>query len=373
MKRIGHLFEQIVDFENLFQAFRSASKNRRFRNDVLRFAWNLEENLINIQNHLIYKTYEIGRYKEFYIYDPKKRLIMSLPFRDRVVQWAIYRVLEPLVDKQFIYDSYACRKGKGMQAAANRVQYWMRHLSRRFPRPYYLKLDISKYFYRIDHDVLLGILNRNFKDPDLMWLLEKIIRSEDTLFGIPLGDHGFEQERVQGVGMPIGNLTSQLFANLYLNELDQFAKHTLKLRYYARYMDDIVAFHHDKKELHKARQEMEWFLNERLRLTLNNKTAVRPISVGMDFVGYRIWPTHRKIRKKTALKMKSRLRYLERAYSRGEVDVKDVNATVQSYLGLCKHANSYSLRRAIFSRFRLTRNADPKQKEEVFFDESNGS
>ncbi|MED3732568.1 reverse transcriptase domain-containing protein [Geobacillus stearothermophilus] len=355
MKRLGHLYERIVDYENLYNAYLNARKNKRFRGDVLEFSHNLEENLIQIQNELIYKTYKVGRYREFYVYDPKKRLVMALPFKDRVVQWAIYRVLEPVFDRQFIYDSYACRKGKGVQKAADRLQYWLRKLDRGRKNPYYLKLDISKYFYRIDHDVLMGILRRKVKDQDVLWLLEKIVRSEDTKFGIPLGDHDFEQERIDGVGMPIGNLTSQLFANLYLNELDQYAKHELHLHYYIRYMDDVIVLHESKQELRKVLEEIDIFLRSELRLQLNNKTAIRPIRQGIEFVGYRIWPTHRKLKKKTAKKMKRRLRYLKKAYARGEVSADEVRATLMSYLGLMKHADCHRLKQKILRDFTLKR------------------
>ncbi|MGB9825791.1 MAG: reverse transcriptase domain-containing protein, partial [Desulfofundulus sp.] len=170
---------------------------------------------------------------------PKKRLIMALPFRDRVVQWAIYRVINPLLDRQFIYDSYACRVGKGTHKAADRLQYWLRYLDRRYPKVYVLKLDISKYFYRVDHAVLKGILRKKIADRDLLWLLDTIIDGDGQKFGIPLGDHDFEFDRLADIGMPIGNLTSQLFANLYLNEADQYAKHQLRLKYYIRYMDEV--------------------------------------------------------------------------------------------------------------------------------------
>jgi retron-type reverse transcriptase len=176
MKRFNHLYEQIIDYENLWCAYLNAKKGKRFRGEVLEFSNNLEENLIHIQNELIYKSYRIGKYKEFYIHEPKKRLIMALPFKDRVIQWAIYQVLEPLFDKQFILDSYACRKGMGVQKAAERLQYWLRKLERSHKKPYCLKLDISKYFYRIDHNVLLNMLDRRINDKDLMWLLEIIIR-----------------------------------------------------------------------------------------------------------------------------------------------------------------------------------------------------
>lgn len=353
MKRFNHLFEQIIDYENLWHAYKNAAKGKRYRSEVLRFTKNLEENLIIIQNELIYKTYEIGRYREFYVYEPKKRLIMALPFKDRVVQWAVYRVLEPLMDRQYIHDSFGCRKGKGVQKAADRLQYWMRKLERSHKKPYYLKLDISKYFYRIDHDVLLSILSRKIKDDDLMWLLEKIIRSEDTKFGIPLGDHGFEEDRLEGIGMPIGNLTSQLFANLYLNELDQYAKHELRLRNYIRYMDDIIILHPDKQELRKVLEEIDLFLRFELKLQLNNKTAIRPIRTGIDFVGYRVWSTHRKLNQKTAKKMKARLKYLQKAFARGEVDVDDVRQSIHSYLGYMMHADCYRLKKKVLSEFVL--------------------
>ncbi|EMT38022.1 Retron-type reverse transcriptase [Thermoanaerobacter thermohydrosulfuricus WC1] len=352
MKKIRNIYEKIYDFENLYQAYLEARKCKRYRQDVLQFSANLEENLIQIQNELIYKTYKVGRYREFFVYDPKKRLIMALPFKDRVVQWAIYRQLNPILDKQYIYDSYGCRIGKGTHKAADRLQYWLRQVSRKPEKYYYLKLDISKYFYRVDHQVLMDIIKKKFDDPNLIWLMDKIINSEDTKFGLPLNmdpDKCTIEDRLAEVGMPIGNLTSQMFANLYLNELDQYVKHELKLHYYIRYMDDIIILHYDKKYLHAVKDDIEQFLNDNLKLQLNKKTAVRPISCGIEFVGFRIWPTHRKLKKKTALKMKHRLKYLQKAYKRGEIGFQEVNSSVQSYFGMLKHCNSYNLRRKLFN------------------------
>lgn len=355
MKRIGNLFEKIIDYENLWNAYLNARRGKRFRGEVLRFANNVEENLIQIQNELIYKTYEVGRYREFHVYEPKKRLIMALPFKDRVVQWAIYRVLEPIFDKGFINDSFACREGKGTQKAAERLQYWMRKLERGHNKPYYLKLDISKYFYRIDHDVLLSIIKRKIKDNDLLWLLETIIRSEDTKFGVPLGDHQFEQDRIDGIGMPIGNLVSQLFANVYLNELDHFAKHELHMRNYIRYMDDIIIVHESKEKLWEVLEEIDLFVRFELNLQLNNKTQIRPISNGIEFVGYRIWSTHRKLRKSTSKKMRKRLKYLRNSYARGEICTDEIKPVLASYLGLMKHANCYLLQKRVLKDFVLKR------------------
>lgn len=357
-KKIKNLFPQIIDFENLYIATLEARKGKRFREEVLRFNNNLEENLIIIQNELIYKTYEVGKYKQFYIHEPKKRLIMALPFKDRVIQWAVYRNLYPIYDKQFIYDSYGCRVGKGTHKAADRLQYWLRQVDRKPQKYYYLKLDISKYFYRVNHAILIDILRKKIVDEDLMWLLETIINSEDIAFGLPAGmeaDQCPEEDRLFDTGMPIGNLTSQLFANVYLNELDQYIKHDLRIHYYIRYMDDIIILSDDKKYLHGVKDDIEIFLKDKLALDLNNKTAIRPISCGIEFVGFRIWPTHRKLKKKTAKKIKRRVKSLQKAYEKGSINFSKVNASMQSYFGIMEHFNSHNfktklLKDAVFRR-----------------------
>lgn len=359
--KLSGLYEKIYDFENLYQAYREARKAKRFRDDVLQFSGNLEENLIQIQNELIYREYKVGRYREFFVYDPKKRLIMALPFKDRVVQWAIYRQINPMLDKQFIYDSYGCRVGKGTHKAADRLQYWLRQVSRKPQKYYYLKLDIAKYFYRVDHRVLMDILRKKIDDKDILWLLDKIINSEDTKFGLPIGvdpDKCTDEDRLSDVGMPIGNLTSQLFANLYLNELDQYAKHELRLHYYIRYMDDIVILHHDKKYLHSVKDDINLFLNEKLNLQLNKKTTIRPISCGIEFVGFRIWATHRKLKKKSARKMKARIKFLQKAYASGKMSFQEVNNSMQSYFGIMKHFNSYKFKSKLLKNFVLKKEGD---------------
>lgn len=359
IKRLGNLYAQIVDYDNLWHAYQHAAKGKRFRDEVLIFSNNLEANLINIQNELIYHTYQVGHYREFYVFEPKKRLIMALPFKDRVVQWAIYRILMPLIDKRFIEQSCGCREGKGVQLAADILQNWSRKISRTSERPYYLKLDISKYFYRIDHEVLFSILKRMIKDPDTLRLLHTIIFSETKKFGIPVGV-GMDdiENRVGWMGMPIGNLTSQLFANLYLNELDQYAKHELHMHYYVRYMDDVIILDEDKRDLHRVLEELDVFISSVLHLQLNNKTCIRPISTGIDFCGFRIWPTHRKLRKKSVRKMKKRLKYLKNAYARGEADFDEIGQTVNSYLGYMKHADCHRLMGKVLNDFRLTRNEE---------------
>lgn len=355
MKKATDIFPKIYDFENLFCAYKAGIKCKRYRPDVMEFSGQLESNLIELQNELIWNTYEVGRYNIFYVYEPKKRLIMSLLFKDRVAQHAIYRQLNPIFEKQFISDSYACRVGKGTHKAIDRLQYWLRQTDRKKEKYYYLKLDISKYFYRIDHEILMEILERKLGDPPLLKLLEKIIKSEDTKFGLPMGadigDVAFD-EMLEDVGLPIGNLTSQMFANLYLNELDQFCKHKLHLHYYIRYMDDIIILHHDKKYLEKVKEEIAEYLGANLHLQLNKKTCIRPTSMGIEFVGFRIWSTHRKLRKKTAKKLKKRLQFLFHAYSVGEIDKETLDRSVASYRGILKHFDSYGLRQSLNEMYR---------------------
>lgn len=303
MHKIKNIFPIIYDFENLFNAYKAGIKCKRYRPDVMAYTDKLEENLIELQNEFIWQTYTVGRYNIFYVYEPKKRMIMSLQFKDRVAQHAIYSQLNPYFEKQFIHDSYACRVGKGTHKAVNRLHNWLKQTDRKPQRFYYLKLDIAKYFYRIDHEVLMDILRKKIADKDLLHVLSVIINCEDTNFGLPLGadigDVAFD-ELLGEVGLPIGNLTSQMFANLYLNELDQFCKHKLHLRYYIRYMDDIIILHPDKKYLEKIKNKIADFLEKELRLQLNKKTCIRPTSMGIEFVGFRIWSTHIKLRKKTA-------------------------------------------------------------------------
>lgn len=347
MQTIKNIFPLIYDFENLFNAYKKAIKCKRYRPDVMEYTDRLEENLIELQNEFIWKTYSVGRYNIFYVYEPKKRMIMSLQFKDRVAQHAIYSQINPYFEKQFINDSYACREGKGTHRAIKRLQNWLRKTDRKPERFYYLKLDISKYFYRVDHEILMEILQRKIADKDLLHVLSVIINCEDTHFGLPLGaDVGnvAYDELLGEVGLPIGNLTSQMFANLYLNELDQHCKHKLRLHYYIRYMDDIIILHHNKKYLEEVKRDIAGFLEEKLHLQLNNKTCIRPTSMGIEFVGFRVWSTHIKLRKKTEKKMKKRLKYLFTAYAAGEVDRETLDRSIASYRGILKHFNSYGLR-----------------------------
>ncbi len=347
MKSLKHVFEQVVDYDNLYRAYLNARLCKRYRYDVLQFTAHLEDNLSAIQEELINGTYKLGRYREFYIYEPKQRLIMAQPFKDRVVQWAIYQILHPAFAKGYISDSYACIQGRGTHKAVERLQYWLKLVSRKQNPYYYLKLDISKYFYRIDHEVLLSILERRIRDKKMIDLLSITIKSNETNFGLPAGKSPGEvckSERLCDKGMPVGNLSSQMFANLYLNELDQYCKHTLRIHYYVRYMDDVIILADNKKQLHEWKQLINDFLQSKLKLDLNNKTCIRPVTLGIEFCGYKTWATHIKLRKSTALKMKRRLKLIQVQYASGAITLDRAMQTVNSYMGILKHCDSYALR-----------------------------
>ncbi|MCC8157292.1 MAG: reverse transcriptase/maturase family protein [Oscillospiraceae bacterium] len=350
MSVLDNVYDQICEFSWLYDSYICARKRKRFRGDVMAFTDDLEHNLFDIQDDLVNLTYEGGPYHRFYVKEPKLRLVMSLQFRDRIVQWAVYRLLNPFYDKMFIEDSYACRIGKGSHRAAARLQYWLDQVSRKPGKWYYLKLDISKYFYRVDHAVLLEILSRRIKDERLYNLLEKIINNGNEKFGLPPGcaPEDVEPEMwLDDVGMPIGNLTSQLFANVYLNELDQYCKHKLRLHYYIRYMDDVIILLDSKEKLHEIKQELEAFLNDVLHLSLNNKTTVRPCAMGIEFVGYRIFADHKKLKHKTARRMIRSVKNLSYRLAAGDISRRYFDRVCASFKGLLDHCDSYGLRRKL--------------------------
>lgn len=355
MKRIGYLYEKIYDYENLFRAYLEARKDKRYRRDVLEFSHDLERNLIQLQQDLIDETYQIGLHREFFIYEPKKRLITALPFRDRVMQWAIQLIIEPYFENRFYHHSYACRPGKGAHLAVKNVQNELRRLERLPGKTYYLSMDISKFFYRVDHEIEEQIYERRFKDRKLLNLLKVIRDANGEKFGIPLGDHFYEQERESDVGMAIGDLLSQLRAGVYLNEADQYIKHDMKVESFYRYMDDFLIFSKCKKELRGILEEVELFLGAELGLQLNNKTMIAPAAGGIDFVGYRIWSTHVKVRKSTAKRMTRACKFFVKAFRNEWMEAEDVRSRLMSFWGVIKHADAYGLWLKLLGIVRLSR------------------
>lgn len=347
MKTYKNLFNQIATFENLMAAHNSATKGKRYRDEVLLFCTLLAENLLTLLDELQAGSYQVGHYNVFYVTSPVRRMVMALQYRDRVVQWAIYRVVYPIFDRGFIHDSYACRKGKGSHAALDRLQYWMRLCDRKPGKWYSLKLDIAKYFYRVDHAILLEVLGRKIKDKRLMALLAQIINCETQHFGLPVGmgpDEVPPENRLEDTGIPIGNLTSQMFANIFLDVLDQYCKHVLHLHFYIRYMDDIIILGSSKEELAAIRDSIATFLERELNLRLNHKTSIQPLSHGVEFVGVFVWPTHRRMRRNTVRGIKRRLGEALRDYKAGVIDEARLDRTINSYKGLLKHCDCATLK-----------------------------
>lgn len=327
MKRHGNLFEQITDVDNIYLAYQKARKGKSWQNTISRFDDDLDENIFNIRDSLVEKTFTTSPYIERMIYEPKQRIIYKLPFNpDRVVQHALMNVLEPIWNSLFIHDSYSCRMGKGIHAASRRTMDFIRAAG---PGAYCLKMDIRKFYPSIDHDILFGIVQRKIKCPDTLWLLE------DIIYSIPGGKN-----------VPIGNYTSQWLGNLYMNELDQFLKHEMKIRHYIRYCDDFILLHQDKRFLARMAEEIETFLAGKLDLKLS-KNDIFPVTQGIDFLGYRHFPDHILIRKSTAKRIKRRMQELPGQLARGEITADQYRSSIASTEGWLKWANSHNFKQSM--------------------------
>lgn len=349
MRRQFDILERFANFEALYGAHMRARKGKRDRAEVMRFSQDLEAQLLQLCRQLQAGAFRTGRYRFFRVFEPKERTVAALPYRDRVVHHALIHEIQPLFERSFHHDSYACRDGKGMHAGADRAQQFLRQVQRGHGRIYVLKADISKYFDNIDHGVLKRLLRRRIGCPATLAVCDEIIDSTAVV-----GD-------LTPKGLPLGNLTSQLWANVYLHELDEFVKHGLREKRYLRYMDDFCIVHHDKAHLHQVREQIEAFLWDQLRLTTNSKTQVFPVGAkngrGLDFLGYKIWPHCRRVRKDCVLRMRKKMRRMQRQYARGDIELDDVRAVVASWIGHTSHADSDRLQAELLGSFAFKRPA----------------
>lgn len=324
MKRYGDLFPDIVDIDNLRLAHQKARKGKSWQNTVKRVEKNLEENLQALQRSLIDKTFTTSSYTFKQVHEPKTRNIYVLPFYpDRIVQHAVMNVVEPIWDNLFIHHSFACRKGKGQHKGSRVCMAYVRSTQ------YALKCDVSKFYPSINKKVMSRIVRQKIKCPDTLWLLDDIVHSTE-------GD----------TNVPIGNYTSQWLGNLYLNELDQFIKHTLRCKKYIRYCDDFCLFSNDKAQLHAWNKEIERFLWDKLKLTYS-KSSVFPVSHGVDFLGYRHFPNKILLRKTTAQRVKRRIRKMPTMVASGRLSKEQATASLQSTKGWLKWANTHNLKLAL--------------------------
>ncbi len=355
MKRLGGLFERLVSFDNLLLAYRKARRGKGRRPDVARFALDLEHRLFDLQRALASGEYLPGAYRLFTVYERKPRVIACAPFRDRVVHHAVMNLIEPPLDRTFIHDSYACRSGKGTHAAVDRYQGWARRY------PYALKMDVAGYFPSVDHDLLKTKLRRRIKDRRLLRLLDVIIDASPMTSGEP---HYFAGDDLltpleRRAGIPIGNLTSQFFANLFLDDLDHWLKEVFGARAYLRYVDDMVALDDDKGRL----AEMLLAVRERLatdRLRLHpRKVGISRTGDGLDLLGYLVYPGRRRMRADNGHRFARHMRAMAAACAQGRMTWQEADPSIQSWIGHARHADTLGLRRAIFSGIVFTRGSGP--------------
>ncbi len=347
MKTYKNLYSRIYSLENLYFAYKKVRKGKTKKGYVKEFEKNLSYNLRALHYELKFQTYKPKPLKTFVLRDPKTRKISKSDFRDRIVHHAMVNIIEPIFDKKFIYDSCANRKGKGNLFAIKRFDIFKRKVSRNglvsenkfndsnYILGYVLKADIKHYFEEVNHKVLINIIEKKIKDKKVIWLIEGILKNHA----------GAEQKK----GMPLGNLTSQFFANVYLNKLDYFVKHELKTKYYMRYVDDFVILHASKSQLKIWKEEIDKFLKSELKIELHKeKSKVIPLSRGIDFVGFRNFYYFKLLRKRNIKKMLLKIKH----YKNSKISYNKLLESFQGWQAYAKWANTFKLRKNIFMEIR---------------------
>ena len=342
-----NLYEIITSWPNLIKAYKKACKGKRSLWYVADFEIRLEENLLRLQDELIHRTYRPVRYHSFYIHDPKKRLISAAPFRDRVVHHALCNVIEPIFERSFIYDSYANRIGKGTHRALNRCQM----LARRFK--YLLFCDVRQYFPSVDHEILRSIIARKISDPETLCLIDRILESGKDILKdnydmvyFP-GDDLFAVNRSRG--LPIGNLTSQFWANVYLNSFDHFVKRQLRCKGYVRYVDDMVLFDNDIKRLWQWKKAIVDKLTE-LRLTIHPETRPKPVEEGITFLGFVVFPQRKRLKRVKGIRFQRKFKLMCRQWVKGHIPMSTMTASVMGWVNHARYGNTVGLRKAILCK-----------------------
>ncbi len=328
----GHIydFNDVISVKNLFFAWKEFCRGKHSSSIVAEFELKLEENIFALFRRLDNGSWIPDPYKIFFSYDPKLREIHEASVRDRVLFQAVYRILYQIFDRSFVFHSYSSRKEKGTHLGVKNFSKFLNKVTRnRKINGYVLKCDIRKFFDSIDHKILLNLIRRKIFDKKLVWLIEKII---------------FSFEKTSGKGLPLGNVTSQLFANIYLDELDQFIKKELKAKYYERYCDDFVILDNSSEQLNYYLKEIRNFCQEILLLDLHpKKVEIRKLHLGTDFLGYVSLLNHTILRTKTKKRMFNRLNKLKIEFNNGEIKQDKVEQILNSYFGMLKHCNGYKL------------------------------
>src|SRR3989339_334546 len=331
MRQFIHNYDSIITVDKLLKAWQEFLRDKKNRKDVILFQAKLMDNIFDLHNDLKNKIYKHGGYTAFNISDPKPRQIHKATVRDRLLHHLIYQELYEYFDSKFIYDSYSCRLQKGTHKAMNRFRDFFRKVSKNNTQTcFVLKCDIKKFFANIDHKILKEILTKHIKDKNVLWLLSQVIDSFETK------NHIYAMADICKTGLPLGNLTSQLLVNIYMNEFDQFAKRELKVKHYIRYADDFVVLSHDKQWLQNTLEQMKEFLENKLKLNMHpDKVYIKTIASGVDFLGWVSFPKHRVLRTSTKRRMLKKLKNNPKEETR------------QSYLGMLGHGDAYELKKAL--------------------------
>lgn len=357
------MYAQLTAWSNLLTAFHKAAKGKRGHPNVAAFEYRLEDNLFQLQHDLQHQTYRPGSYVSFVIHEPKRRVISAAPFYDRVVHHALCNLIEPIFERSFIHDSYANRVGKGTHRALNRCQQFARRYR------YFLQCDVRQFFPAIDHAILRDTLQRKVIDPDTRWLMNQILES-----GAPVLRHEYEMVWFPGDnllaasrlrGLPIGNLTSQFWANCYLNPFDHFVQRELRCSAYLRFVDDVLLFSDDKDQLWRWLAAIETRL-ARLRLTIHPQAQPHAVSKGISFLGFRIFPHQRRLKRRSVVHFRHHLQHLITAYTDGAITLDELSASIQGWINHARYGNTIGLRKVTLTRHIIP----PVQQVEYPFQES---
>lgn len=339
------MFSLITSWDNLLLAYQRAGRHKRGRGNVAAFEYRLEDNLLQLQEELQAQTYQFGGYQSFFIHEPKRRLISAAPFRDRVVHHALCNIIEPLFERSFIEDSYANRIGKGTHRARNRCQ----EFARRFR--YVLSCDVRQFFPSLDHTILRTQLARQITDAPTLWLIDQILRSGEGVLSEQYemvyfpGDDLLAALRPRG--LPIGNLTSQFWANVYLNPFDHFVKRRLRCKGYVRYADDFLLFADDKPTLWAWKAALEEEM-ARYRLTIHPGAQPHPVTEGIPFLGFQIYPERQRLKRRKGVQYQRKLKKLMRQYRSGVISMDAMTASVRGWVNHARYGNTVGLRKKIF-------------------------
>ena len=348
---MSDLFSKIINEDNIDKAYKKALKgNGKYHIEAMNFVLDEVYNLHTLKQSLIDETYQFDGYTTFTVCEPKERVINAPHFKDKIVQLAINNVLKEVYNHCFIFDSFACIDNKGTHKCVDRIQHLMRKAKWEYGESTtILKCDVKKFFYTIDRQVLKGLLPKKIQCKKTLGLLFKIIDSADT---------------VDLLGLPLGNTISQLCANIYLNELDQFCKRKLSLKYYVRYMDDVIIFVKDKQIAHQTLYLITKFIENNLKLNLNkNKTKVFPLEQGVNAIGYKIYPTHRLLRSDSKKKIKRKIKAMPHLIHEGKLTIEKAEQMLNSWLGHAKHGNSYNFIKKLIMKYNFLYITNKKSKK----------